>query len=57
MSDIAGLLNAVQPGDPAAARQLLPLVYDDLRRLAVHRLAHGRTGAWGSTGSPPACPG
>jgi hypothetical protein len=40
MSDITVLLNAVQPGDPAAAGQLLPLVYDDLRRPAVHRLAH-----------------
>jgi RNA polymerase sigma factor (TIGR02999 family) len=44
MSDVTVLLNAVQSGDPAAAAQLLPLVYDDLRRLAAHRLAHEAPG-------------
>jgi RNA polymerase sigma factor (TIGR02999 family) len=39
MSEVTSLLNAIQDGDPHAAAQLLPLVYDDLRRLAAHRLA------------------
>jgi RNA polymerase sigma factor (TIGR02999 family) len=41
---IPGLLNAIQQGDPHAAGQLLPLVYDELRRLAAHRLAHETPG-------------
>jgi RNA polymerase sigma factor (TIGR02999 family) len=40
MSDVTHLLNEVGPADPQAAAQLLPLVYDELRRLAAHRLAH-----------------
>ena len=44
MSDVTSLLNALQPDDPAAAAELLPLVYDDLRRLAAHRLAHEAPG-------------
>jgi hypothetical protein len=39
-----GLLNAIQQGDPQAAAQLLPLVYDELRRLAAHRLSHEAPG-------------
>jgi RNA polymerase sigma factor (TIGR02999 family) len=38
MSDVTLLLNKVGSGDPDAAAQLLQLVYDDLRRLAAHRL-------------------
>jgi RNA polymerase sigma factor (TIGR02999 family) len=38
------LLNAIRQGDPQAAAQLLPLVYDELRRLAAHRLAHEAPG-------------
>jgi RNA polymerase sigma factor (TIGR02999 family) len=38
------LLNAIQRGDPQAAAQLLPLVYDALRHLAAHRLAHEAPG-------------
>jgi RNA polymerase sigma factor (TIGR02999 family) len=38
MSDLTYLLNTVAPDDPAATAQLLPLVYDDLRRLAARRL-------------------
>ncbi|HYT91723.1 MAG TPA: ECF-type sigma factor [Gemmataceae bacterium] len=34
------LLQAIDRGDPHAASQLLPLVYDELRRLAAHKLAH-----------------
>jgi RNA polymerase sigma factor (TIGR02999 family) len=44
MSEVTSLLNAIQDGDPQAAAQLLPLVYDDLRRLAAHRLAHEAPG-------------
>jgi RNA polymerase sigma factor (TIGR02999 family) len=39
-----GLLNAIKQGDPHAAAQLLPLVYDELRHLAAHRLAHEAPG-------------
>jgi hypothetical protein len=34
-SDVTRILNAVEAGDPQAAAQLLPLVYDELRRLAA----------------------
>ncbi len=44
MSDATRLLSAAGAGDPAAAEQLLPLVYDELRRLAARRLAHERPG-------------
>ena len=44
MTDITLLLQAAQTGDPQAAEQLLPLVYDELRRLAGHRLAHEAPG-------------
>src|SRR5262249_54300978 len=39
MSDVTGILSAIEQGDPSAAEQLLPLVYDELRRLAAQRLA------------------
>src|SRR5436305_10149481 len=39
MTDVTQLLNALDQGDPHAAAQLLPLVYDELRRLAAARLA------------------
>jgi RNA polymerase sigma factor (TIGR02999 family) len=39
MSDVTRVLNAIEHGDPHAAEQLLPLVYDELRKLAAHRLA------------------
>jgi RNA polymerase sigma factor (TIGR02999 family) len=44
MSEVTALLDALPPGDAASAAQLLPLVYDDLRRLAAHRLAHEAPG-------------
>jgi RNA polymerase sigma factor (TIGR02999 family) len=44
MRDITCLLNALEPGDQAAAAELLPLVYDDLRRLAARKLAHESAG-------------
>lgn len=37
--DVTHILNAIEDGDPQAAERLLPLVYDELRRLAVQRLA------------------
>jgi RNA polymerase sigma factor (TIGR02999 family) len=40
MSDVTVLLDAVQSGDPDAPAQLLPLIYEELRHLAKHRLAH-----------------
>src|SRR3954469_4774290 len=39
MSDVTRLLDAAAAGDPHAPGQLLPLVYDELRRLAAQRLA------------------
>jgi RNA polymerase sigma factor (TIGR02999 family) len=44
MSEVTALLDALPPGDAASAAQLLPLVYDDLRRLAAHRLAREAPG-------------
>ena len=39
MSDVTRILTAAQSGDPAAAAHLLPLVYDELRRMAAARMA------------------
>jgi RNA polymerase sigma factor (TIGR02999 family) len=39
MSDVTQLLNAIDAGDPKAADQLLPLVYEELRRLAMSKMA------------------
>jgi RNA polymerase sigma factor (TIGR02999 family) len=39
MSDVTRILSAVEQGDPHAAEQLLPLVYEELRRLAAAKLA------------------
>ena len=44
MTNVAQLLNAAELGDPQAAAELLPLVYDELRRLAAHRMAHEAAG-------------
>ena len=44
MSDVTLLLQAIDQGDPHAAEQLLPLVYDELRRLAAARLAQEAPG-------------
>jgi RNA polymerase sigma factor (TIGR02999 family) len=44
MSDVTRVLSAIEQGDPNAAAQLLPLVYDELRRLAAERLAHEKPG-------------
>lgn len=44
MSDVTTILARIDAGDPAAAEQLLPLVYDELRKLAAARLAVERPG-------------
>src|SRR5262249_33046799 len=44
MTDVTQILNAIEQGDRQAAEQLLPLVYDELRRLAALQLAHDRPG-------------
>jgi RNA polymerase sigma factor (TIGR02999 family) len=44
MSDMTRILNAIEQGDPHAASQLLPLVYDELRRLADQKLAQEKPG-------------
>jgi RNA polymerase sigma factor (TIGR02999 family) len=44
MSDISRVLSAIEHGDPAAAAQLLPLIYDELRRLAAQKLAREAPG-------------
>ena len=44
VSDVTLILNAVQQGDPKAAEELLPLVYDELRRLAAWHMANERPG-------------
>ena len=44
MSDVTQILSAIEQGDPHAAEQLLPLVYDELRKLAAQKLAQERAG-------------
>jgi RNA polymerase sigma factor (TIGR02999 family) len=44
MDSISRVLNAIEQGDPQAAEQLLPLVYDELRKLAARRLSHEKPG-------------
>ena len=44
MNDVTRILSAIDGGDPRAAEQLLPLVYDELRKLAAQRLALEKPG-------------
>jgi RNA polymerase sigma factor (TIGR02999 family) len=44
MSDVTQILSDVEQGDPAAADKLLPLIYDELRRLAARKLAKEKPG-------------
>src|SRR5439155_633464 len=44
MSEVTSILSALEQGDAHAAGQLLPLVYDELRRLAAHKLAQEKPG-------------
>ena len=44
MTDVTRILSAIEQGDPAAAEQLLPFVYDELRRLAARAMAREAPG-------------
>jgi RNA polymerase sigma factor (TIGR02999 family) len=44
MNEVTRILSAVEQGDPQAAEQLLPLVYNELRKLAAQRLAQEKPG-------------
>ena len=44
MSDVTQILSAIERGDPSAADKLLPLVYDELRKLAARKLAQEKPG-------------
>ena len=44
MTDVTRILSAIEQGDPSAAEQLLPLVYDDLRKLAAAEMAQEAPG-------------
>ena len=66
MSEVTRILAAIEEGDPHAAGQLLPLVYDELRRLAAQKMAReappptslDRAGRWRFLGSEhPSRPG
>lgn len=44
MSDVTRILSAIEAGDPSGASQLLPLVYDELRKLAAQKMAQEKSG-------------
>src|SRR5215470_14167994 len=44
MTEVTRILSAIEHGDPHAAEQLLPLVYDELRKLAAQKLAQEKPG-------------
>ena len=44
MNDVTHILSAIEQGDPKVAERLLPLVYDELRKLAAQRLAQEKPG-------------
>ncbi|MFO0809259.1 MAG: sigma-70 family RNA polymerase sigma factor [Gemmataceae bacterium] len=44
MNDVTRILSAIEQGDPHAAEELLPLVYDELRKLAAQKLAQEKPG-------------
>src|SRR5262245_25591215 len=44
MSEVTRILSAIERGDLQAAEQLLPLVYDELRKLAAQKMAHEKPG-------------
>jgi len=44
MTEVTQILNAIEQGDPHAAEELLPLVYDELRKLAAQKLAQEKPG-------------
>ena len=44
MTDVTRILSAIEQGDPSAAGELLPLVYEELRKLAAQKLAQEKPG-------------
>ena len=44
MNEVTQILSGIEAGDPHAAEQLLPLVYDELRKLAAQKLAEEKPG-------------
>ena len=44
MTDVTRILSQIESGDPSAAEQLLPLVYDELRKLAAEKMAQEKPG-------------
>ena len=44
MCDVTRILGKIEAGDPSAAEQLLPLVYDELRKLAAEKMAQEKPG-------------
>jgi RNA polymerase sigma factor (TIGR02999 family) len=44
MADVTQILQRIESGDPSAAEQLLPLIYDELRKLAAQKLRHEKPG-------------
>src|SRR5271157_2640267 len=44
MTEVTQILSAIEQGDPHAAEQLLPLVYDELRKLAAQKLTQEKPG-------------
>jgi RNA polymerase sigma factor (TIGR02999 family) len=44
MTDVTQILSQLESGDPSAAEQLFPLIYDELRKLAAAKLAHEKPG-------------
>jgi RNA polymerase sigma factor (TIGR02999 family) len=44
MTDVTQILSRIESGNPRAAEQLLPLVFNELRRLAAHRIAQEKPG-------------
>ena len=44
MTDVTQILNAIEQGDPSAAEQLLPLVYEELRKLAAAKMSQEKPG-------------
>ena len=44
VSDVTRILDRVQQGEPKAAQELLPLVYEELRKLAAHKMAQELAG-------------
>jgi RNA polymerase sigma factor (TIGR02999 family) len=44
MTDVTQILNSIEQGDPSAAEQLLPLVYDELRKLAAAKMTQEKPG-------------